>query len=318
LSQTDLNKLQDINKQGPVAVQRASNVQVVQEREQVRQVVNQERIERHIIPQVTEVREQKVVQIVEQPITRRVIEKPIIREVTTAAPAHSTTWTTVTYKTLDEVPVRSLPYKFDNIPSEVLNQSHSASGKSPIGNRLFLRKRMYRLGLSHWQRLASLNLTPAQNWRRNRLEIQGRYRMFNPAFNQFRFADQGIKTEIQAGYDQFKSKQSYRRFKRYYYPIGTVRNTRQNKIRVKALAQQYGKAAVEDLIRWRLEDPYIEYPTYVSDSHLKPGNPALTDAYRSVSLESQSSFRDRLIHLKDQVKESVKNVFGMADKDLIE
>ncbi len=43
--------------------------------------IHQDVIERHVVPTVTEIHEQKEIDIIERPIVRKIIEKPIVREV---------------------------------------------------------------------------------------------------------------------------------------------------------------------------------------------------------------------------------------------
>jgi hypothetical protein len=286
------NEVRQLQQARPATVEKRDTIQQVQDKEQVT-VINQSIIERHVVPTVTQVVEQSVIQTVEQPIIRTIHEAPIIREVTVAQP---TTWTQprTSYSSYDDVPIRGLSHSFKHIPKDTLNQQHLPSGKRSIGTANFLRR-----GTS--RRMQAVNTRPTNNWRRGRLALQRKYRAFDPSLNSFKFASTE-KTPLQAGYDQFRMKQQPRKLRRYYYPVGTVRNTGLNKASVLNWTRLYGHKGAKDLTRWRRTDPYIEYPTYVLDCDRKPGDPALLPGLSSAPEQHHATFKERMAKFRNSFK----------------
>ncbi|KAL0484868.1 pheT, partial [Acrasis kona] len=86
----DQSKIQQLTSQ-PQVVSTIETGAIAHRQEQpITQVTNQEFIERHIQPVITEVREQNVIQEVEHPIVRKYVESPIVRQVETNKSRHYT------------------------------------------------------------------------------------------------------------------------------------------------------------------------------------------------------------------------------------
>jgi monoterpene epsilon-lactone hydrolase len=61
-------------------VEHVSSVKTIQEEEEIKNVIHEIHIERHLQPMITEVIEQKIIQNVEQPIMRKIVHPTIVRD----------------------------------------------------------------------------------------------------------------------------------------------------------------------------------------------------------------------------------------------
>jgi hypothetical protein len=68
--------------QGEIKYSKQATVKNVNLNEEVTQVVQRQMIERHVVPTITQIKEQRVISVIDQPIIRTIHEPTIIREVT--------------------------------------------------------------------------------------------------------------------------------------------------------------------------------------------------------------------------------------------
>jgi hypothetical protein len=215
-----------------------------------------------------------------------------------------------TMTSLDELPAKPKEQvDFNNLSSKQLEQRYVPSGKKPVGTDSFLRKNTLHLGVSKSERLASLELTPAAQWRKDRLSVQKKYRAFNPSVNSFAFASE--KSGLQKGFENFKKSVGTRRYHRYYLAATPLSLT---KLSIGARLQRFARSAYGKLtgateISWlhTAYDPYIEYPSITFDAYRVPSDELLSYKYSS---EPQESLTEKITHVVEETKKVVQDFMG--------